>query len=88
VEKHERVASQMFQRNPHNIPGASEPCVGMSNPPLGLPAPIPQPLVSQCEALTAVVVFSVFNPNRIPILNDSAIPRHAVRNSGKNLRQV
>jgi hypothetical protein len=88
MEEHERVLRQMFQRNPDNVPSAREPCMGMSYGPFGLEAQGPQPLICEGEALTAMVVLLVVDPDRPTVLEDRAVPRHAVRNRCEELRQM
>jgi hypothetical protein len=88
MEEQERVPAQVFQRNSDDIPSAREPCMSVSDAPFGLKAPGPQPFISECEALTAVVVLPIFDPSRASVLEHCAVPRHAVRNRRKKFRQV
>jgi hypothetical protein len=88
MEEQERVVRQVFQRNSDDVPRAREPCISVPYGPFGLEAQRPQPLVREGEALTTMVVLLVVDPNRPTVLEDRAVPRHAVRNRCKELRQV
>jgi hypothetical protein len=88
MEEQERVVSQLFESNLDDIPGAGEPCVGVSYATFGLETPRPQPLVCEGKALTAVVVLLVVDPHRASVLEHRAVPRHMVWNPREELRQV
>ena len=88
MEEQERIASQAFDRNFDNIPSARKPRMSMSYASFGLEAPRPQPLIREGEALTAMVVLSIVDPNRASVLEDCVVPRHTVRNAPKEFRQV
>ena len=79
---------QVLQCHSDNVASPREPCMGVPDAPFALETPRPQPLVREGEALTAVVVFLVVYPNRASILEDRAVPRHAVRSARDDLRQV
>jgi hypothetical protein len=88
MEEHQRVASQVLDRNGHNIPRARQAGMSMPYPPFGLKAPGPEPRVCKGKALTAVVGLLVVNANRATVLEDRAILRHSVRNAREKLGQV
>ena len=41
MEDQEWIVGQVFERNPDNVPGASEPCISVSYAPFGLETPFP-----------------------------------------------
>jgi hypothetical protein len=41
MEEQEWIVGQVFERNPDNVPGASEPCISVSYAPFGLETPFP-----------------------------------------------
>ncbi len=88
MEEQERIASQAFDRNSDNIPSARKPGMRVSYGPFGLQAPRAEPLVREREALTAVVVLSIVDPNWASVLEDRDVPRHTVGNAPKEFRQV
>ena len=88
MEEQERVASQVFERKSGDIPGAREPRMRVPYAPFGLEAPRPQPLVREGETLTAMVVLPVLDPHRASVLQHRAVPRHTVRDTREELRQV
>jgi hypothetical protein len=88
VEEQERVMSQVFEGDRYDVASARQPGMSMSYAPFGLKTPRPQPVVRQDEARTAMVVLSIGDPNRAPILEHRAILRHTVRNAGEQFCQV
>ncbi len=88
MEEQERIASQAFDRNSDNIPGARKTRMSMPYGPFGLEAPRPQPLIREGEALAAMVVLSIVDPNWASVLEDRDVPRHTVGNAPKEFRQV
>jgi hypothetical protein len=88
MEEQQRVLSEVLERDFHNIAGAREARMRVSNAPLGLESPRPQPLIREGEALATVVVLPVVDPNRASVLEHRAVRRHAVWNGRQKLRQV
>lgn len=88
MEEQERVMDQVFERDGDYVPCANEPGMGVSGAPFGLEAPFPQPLVRESKARAAMVVLSIVDPKRVPLLEDGAVARHTVRNAREELRQV
>jgi hypothetical protein len=88
MEEQEGLPSQVFERDRDHVPRANEPCLRVTDAPLGLEAPLPKPPVREGEALATVVILAVLEPNRAPLLEDGAGLRHAVRNAREELRQV
>lgn len=88
MQKQERIPRQVLQRDPHDVSGAGEPRVRVSDTSFGLKPGRPQPLVREHESLAAVVVLSVIDSYRAPIPNRGAVPRHAIGNAGQQLGQV
>jgi hypothetical protein len=62
--------------------------MSVADAPFGLEAPFPQPRVREGEALAAVVVLAVVDPDRAPPSEDGAVLRHAVRHAREQLHQV
>ena len=88
MQEHERVVGQVLEREADDVLRAGQSGVRMSNPPFGLKAARPQPLVCKGKPLTTVIVLGVVDPNRAPSLEHGAVPRHAVWNVRQELRQV
>jgi hypothetical protein len=88
MEEQEWLAGQVLERDRDHVSRANEPCLRVSYAPFGLEAPLPKPPVREGEALTTVVVLAILDPNRVPLLEDGAGLRHAVRNAREQLRQV
>jgi hypothetical protein len=88
VEEQKRLPGQVLERDADNVPRANEPGLRVPYAPFGLEAPLPEPPVREGEALAAVVILAVLEPNRAPLLEDGAGLGHAVRNAREQLRQV
>jgi hypothetical protein len=88
MEEQQRVMRQVLERDCNNFAGAREARTRVSNAPLGLESPRPQPLVREGEALATMVVLPVVDPNRSSVLEHRAVRRHAVWNGRQKLRQV
>ncbi len=88
MEKQERVAGQVVERNLDDIPGAREPSVRVPHATFRLKPARPEPLVRQAEALATVIVFLVVNPDRPSVAEHGTGRRHPVRNAREQLRQV
>jgi len=79
---------EVLERDSDNIARAREARGRVSNAPLGLESPRPQPLVREGEALATMVVLPVVDPNRASVLEHRAVRRHAVWNGREKLHQV
>jgi hypothetical protein len=88
MEKHQRIARQVLARDLDNIPRPRKERMRLPYAPFGLPPARPQPLAGESEALAAMVVLAVADPNRPSILEDGAVFRHAVRYTGNELREM
>jgi hypothetical protein len=88
VEEQEWLLGQVLERDADNVPCANEPGLRVTYGPLGLEASLPEPPVREGEALAAVVILAVLEPNQVPLLEDGAGLGHAVRNAREQLRQV
>jgi len=88
MKKHQRIARQMLERDLDNIPRTRKERMRLPYAPFGLQPPRAQPLAGESEALAAMVVLPVADPNRPSILEDGAVFRHAVRYSGNELREM
>lgn len=78
----------MLHRNGNDIACTGQPGSSVSYTTFGLETPCPQPLVRHGEALAAVVVLAVVDPDRASILKDRAVLRNAVRSARKEFRKV
>jgi hypothetical protein len=88
MQEQKRVVRQVLHGHSDDIASAREPCMGVPDAPFGLEAPRPQPLVREGEALAAVVVLPIVDPDPASFLEDRATRRHAVRYARDELRQV
>jgi len=88
MEKHQRIARQVLARDLDNIPRTRKERRRVPYAPFGLQPPRAQPLAGESEALAAMVVLPVADPNRPSILEDGAVFRHAVRYIGNELREM
>ncbi len=88
MEKQERVVSQLFTRNLHDVARTRKSCMSVSREPFGLKSPRPQPFVRERKAQTTMVILPIRNPNRAFVLEHRAMLRHPIRNAREELRQV
>ena len=88
MEKHQRIARQVLARDLDNIPRPRKERMRLPDAPFGLQPARPQPLAGKSEALAAMVVLPVADPNRPSILEDGAVFRHAVRYTGNEFREM
>lgn len=88
VEKDQRIADEVFERDFDDIPRAREPGMRAPDGAFGLKSGGAQPTIGQSEAGAAVIVFPVMNPDRASILKNGAIFGQAVGNAGEDFGQV
>jgi hypothetical protein len=88
MEKQERVVSQLFTRDLHDIARTRKSCMSVSHAPFRLKAPHPQPFVRERKAHTAMVILPIGDPHGASLLEDRAVLRHTVRNAREEFRQV
>jgi hypothetical protein len=88
MEEQQRIACQALDRDVHDVPRASQTCVGVPNGSLRLQPASPKPVIREPEPRAAMVVLSVVDPNRTPSRQHRAVSWHPVWGAGEQFRQV
>ena len=88
MEKHQRIATQVLERDSDDVAGAREARMRVPYSAFRLKATRAEPLVCEIEALAAVIVLEIVDAGWAPIFQNGDLLAHAIGNIGKDFREM
>lgn len=88
MQEEKRVAVELLYDNGNDVPCPSKPRVCVSYHSFRLQTLLSEPVISEPEALAAMVILSIVNADRTPVSKDGAVLGDAVRDSGDEFCKV